>query len=216
MHNRLVSSHPNPFLLRPLHLPPMRPLKHPITRNMIPLPLHILLHPPQHLPVRDARPLQQRRQILPAKMPIWTPMRLPGARLPFRQNFLATIRRIASPPAIAIAPDVAVRVPDVVAILLVEGVVGDEAEGGAPEAQALVERQADALQEEGVLEAAVVFEVGVGAEREVEVLHAEREVCGEGVDGGGGDGGAGEGAVGVGEGRVRGLEGFGEVGEDGG
>lgn len=81
----------------------------------------------------------------------------------------------------------------------------------APEDEAVFEGEADAFEEEGVLEAAEVFEVAVFAEGHVEVAHAEGEVLGEGVDGGGVDGCAGEGAVGVGEGGVGGCEVFGEV-----
>ncbi len=141
-------------------------------------------------------------------------MRLARPRRMFRQDLLARVGGVPPSAPVGVAADVAVGVADVVAVLLVEGVVGDEAEGGAPEAEALVEREADALEEEGVLQAAKVLEVGVGAQGEVEVVHAEGEVGGEGVDGGGGDGAAGEGGVGVGEGGVGREEGFGEVRED--
>ena len=141
-------------------------------------------------------------------------MRLARAGRMFGEDLLARVRGVAASAAVGVAADVAVGVADVVAVLLVEGVVGDEAEGGAPEAQAFVERQADAFEEEGVLQAAEVLEVGVGAKGEVEVVHAEGEVGGEGVDGGSGDGPAGEGGVSVGEGGVGGEEGFGEVRED--
>lgn len=171
MNNRLLRnprhSRTQPLLLSPLHLPPVRPFKHTITSDMKPFPIHILLYPPQHLPIPNPRPLQQRRQILHAEMPIRTAVRLPRAGRMLRQDLLATIRRVAAAPPVRVAADVAVRVPDVVAVFLVEGVVGDEAEGGAPEAQAFVERQADAFEEEGVLQAAEVFEVRVGAEGEV-------------------------------------------------
>jgi len=70
----------------------------------------------------------------------------------------------------------AVRVADVVRVLLVELVGRDDALGelAPPELQALLQRQADALQEEDVLQAAVVLEVVVGLERLVQVAHAHR------------------------------------------
>ena len=142
-------------------------------------------------------------------------MRLATARRMLGQDLLAREGRIA-PPSARIPAHVAVGVADVVAVFLVEGIIGDVPEGGAPEAETLVQTQADALQEKGILEAGVVFEVGVLPQREMQVAHAEGEVRGEGIDGGGGGGGAGEEAVGVGEGGGGGGEGFGEVVEDGG
>ena len=106
----------------------------------------------------------------------------------------------------------------VVAVLLVEGVVRDEAEPFAPEGEAFVEREADALKEEGVLQPAVVLQVRGAAQRAVQVRHAEGEVAGrdEGVDRR-----VAEGRVGAEEGGVRGGGGgvgrgevLGQVGED--
>lgn len=62
-----------------------------------------------------------------------------------------------------------------------------------------------------------MLEVRVAAKGLVQVLHAEGEVLGEGVDGGvvyGGE--AVDVGVGGGVGGVGGVEGVGEVGEDGG
>lgn len=216
MDNRIqLPRRPAPLLLDPLQLPPMRPLKHPITRNMEPLPLHILPHPSQHIPITNPRRLQQARQISNAEMAVRAPMRLARAGGVFSQDLLARERRVAPPAARRVAAHVPVRVPDVVAVFLVEGVVGVGLEGGAPEMDAVVEGEAKAFEEEGVLQAAEVLEMRVLAQGEVQVAHAEGKVRGEGVDGGGGDGGA-EGGVGVGDVCVGRGEVFGEVGEDGG
>lgn len=105
-------------------------------------------------------------------------MAFAGARRVFGQDLLARVRRVASPAAVGVAADVAVRVADVVAVFFVEGVVGDEFEGLAPEDETVFEGEADAFEKEGVLEAAEVFEMRVFAEGGVEVLHAEGEVLG--------------------------------------
>lgn len=216
MHNGIqLPRRPAPLLLDPLQLPLMRPLKNPITRNMEPLPLHILPHPPQHIPITHPRRLQQARQILDAEMAVRASMRLPSTGGVFGQDLLARERRIAPPPPRGVPADVPVRVPDVVAVLLVEDVVGVVLEALPPEEDAVVEGQPEAFEEERVLQPREVLEVRVLAQREVQVAHAEGEVRGEGVDGCGGDGGV-EGGV-----RVRGVcvrrgEVFGEVGEDGG
>lgn len=124
----------------------------------------------------------------------------------FRQNLLTRERTITVSPTITIAADITIDVTDVVAVFLVELVVGDFVEGLAPEEKAFFEVETDAFEEEGVLEAAEVFEVRVAAERAVEVLHAEREGGGEGVDGSGGDVCAGEGGGGCAVGGVWGCE----------
>ncbi len=73
--------------------------------------------------------------------------------------------------------------PDVVFVFLGEGLVGDELERLAPEDQCFFEGEADAFEEEGVLQPTVVFEMTVFAQGGVQVPHAEGEVYGEGVDG---------------------------------
>lgn len=91
-------------------------------------------------------------------------MRLPAPRGVFGQDLLAAEGGVPSAPADRVAADVPVRVPDVVPVFLVEGVVGHELERLAPEDQAVVEAEPDALQEEGVLQTAVVFEVRIPSE----------------------------------------------------
>ena len=77
---------------------------------------------------------------------------------------------------------------DVVAVFLVELVIGVVFEALPPEEDAILQSQADAFQEEGVLQPAEMFQVVVFAQGEVQVAHAEREMRGEGVDAGRGDG----------------------------
>lgn len=187
MHNRIeLRRAPRPLVLDPRNLPLMHPLKHAITRDMEPLRRDVLLHAPQHLSIAHARRLQQSDEIVDAEMAVRTAMRLAGAGWTLRQDALAAEGRIAPAAAVGVAADVAVRVPHVVAVLLVEGVVRRVAEGGAPELKAVLQAEAEAFQEESVLQPAVVLEVRVAPEREVQVAHAEGEVGAEGIDGGGG------------------------------
>lgn len=102
----------------------------------------------------------------------------------------------------------------VVAVFFVELVVGDFAERGTPEDEAFLEVEPDAFEEEGVLQAPEVLEMGIAAERAVQVLHAEREGRGECVDISRGDVGAREGGRGAGVVGIWGGEVLGEVGED--
>lgn len=134
MHNRIqLRSPPRPVPLHPLNVGPVRPIKHPVARDVVPLLLHVLPNPLQHVAVPDARRLQQGRQVIDAEVPVGAPVALPAAGRVLGQNLLAGERRVAAAAADRVATDVAVGVPDVVAVLLVEGVVGDKAEGVAPE-----------------------------------------------------------------------------------
>jgi hypothetical protein len=105
--------------------------------------------------------------------------------------------------------------PDIIFIFLIKNIVCDLAETASPKHQAFFEVKTDAFEEKRVLQPAVVFEMCVAAERAVQVLHAEREGGGKGVDVAGGDVGAGEGGGGAGVVCVGGGEVLGEVGQDG-
>lgn len=143
-------------------------------------------------------------------------MRLAGTWQRLGQDLLARVRRVPSAAAVRVAADVAVRVADVVLVFLVEFVVGHELEGAPPEDDAFFQTEADAFEEERVLQTAVVLEVRVCAQRHVQVLHAEGEVLGECIDCAGVDGReAVDVGVGGGIGGFGGGKGLGEMGEDG-
>ena len=72
---------------------------------------------------------------------------------------------------------------DVVSVFFVEGVVADALESRSPEYQTVFEGEAEAFEEERVLESGKVFEVCGAAQGLVEVAHAEGEVFAELVDG---------------------------------
>ena len=190
---------PAAVLLDALQLGAMRPLEDAVARDVEALLVHVLADAAQHVAVGDARRLQQGGQVVGAEMAVRAPVTLAAAGRVLGQDLLAREGRVpAAAAAQGVAADVAVRVPHVVAVLLGEGVVGDEAEGPPPEEQAVLEREAESLEEERVLQPAEVLQVAVGPEGGVQVAHAEREVRRQAVDGGGGDGRAGEGGV-----RVR-------------
>lgn len=131
------------------------------------------------------------------------------------QNLLAAKGAVAASSPVRVAAHVAVRVTHIVSVVLVELVVGDFVERAAPEHEALLEIQADALEEQRVLQTSEVLEVSVPPEGAVQVGHARREVLGEIVNVGGGDLGAGRGRR---VGRVRRVGGdeiLGEVVQDG-
>jgi hypothetical protein len=120
------------------------------------------------------------------------------------EDLLAAIRAVSTTTTVRVTADLAVHVPHIVLVFFVELVVRDLAERRSPEVQRLVDAEANALQEQRVLQAAIVFEVRVPPERAVEVGHAGGEVLGKVVDIAGCDVGA-----------VR-SEGAGEVGAVGG
>lgn len=222
MHNRIahVLRQRRPLGLDLVQLAPMTPLKHAIARDVKPLPLHILPNALEDLAIPHAHTLEQPDEAVLAVGAIGAPVVLAGAGEGLGEEFLARVGRVTSAAAVRVAADVAVGVPDIVAVFLVEGVVGDELEAVAPEEEAFVEAEPDALEEEGVLEAGEVFEVVVPAELDVEVAHAEGEMGCEGVDGAGRDGSrhrvvAVEGGIRAVCGARRG-EVLGEVFEDGG
>jgi len=144
-------------------------------------------------------------------------VRLTSTRQGLGEEFLAGIRCVAAAATVCVAAHVAVGVADVVFVFFLEFLVGDELEAAAPEDEAFVEAEADAFEEEGVLQTPVVLEMRVVAQSVVQVAHAEGEVLGQCVDAVCGDGGETvDVGVGGGVGGVGRCEGLGEVGEDGG
>lgn len=73
----------------------------------------------------------------------------PGGVL--RQDLLAGERRIASSSPGGVAAHVAIRVPDIVAVFLVESVIGDELESLPPEDEAVLQGQTYPFEEKRVL-----------------------------------------------------------------
>ena len=73
------------------------------------------------------------------------------------ENLLTRVRRVSTASPIVSATDVSVGVTDVVSIFFVESIVGDELERLPPENETILERQADTLQEQCILQTAEVF-----------------------------------------------------------
>ena len=106
------------------------------------------------------------------------------------EDLLTAKRTVSAPAPVRIAANITVHVSDVVLVLLVELVVRHLSKGCPPEEEGLVEGKPDTLQEQGVLQTAVVLEMGVTPQGPVEVSHAGGKVLGEVVDVAGRDLGA--------------------------
>lgn len=121
-------------------------------------------------------------------MAIGAPVGFAGAGGVFGENLLAREGRVAPATADGVAANVTVRVPDVVTVFFIEGVIGDKAEGLAPEEKAVVKGEANPFEEESVLQPAEILQMAVFAKCHVQVSHTEGKMGGESVDGGGVDG----------------------------
>lgn len=78
-------------------------------------------------------------------------MRFARARRMFDEDLLAGKRRIASSSLIGISTNLAIRVPHIVAVLFVKGIVGDVLEALAPEGDAVLESEAETFEKERIL-----------------------------------------------------------------
>ena len=76
-----------------------------------------------------------------------------------REDFLAGERGVASSTAVGVATDVAVSVTDVVSVILLKGIVGHITEALAPKNEAFIHGEADAFEEESILETSVMFQM---------------------------------------------------------
>lgn len=103
-------------------------------------------------------------------------MRLSRTRQWLRKDFLARVRGVPSAATVCVTTHITIHVADIVPVFFCELFVCDEFEGAAPENETFFETETDTFEEEGVLEATVVFEVGVASKNRVEILHAKREV----------------------------------------
>lgn len=142
---------PPPLILGPPDLLLMAPLEHAITRDVESRRGHIIPDAPEDVSIVDPGRLQQGRQVIDAEMPVGTTVALARTRLMLGEDLLAGEGRVAASAPVGVAADVAVGVPDVVPILLVEGVVGDQLEAGPPEQKAFFQVQPERFQEQRVL-----------------------------------------------------------------
>lgn len=94
----------------------------------------------------------------------------------FCEKLLAGKGCVASSSTVAIATHISVGVADVVFVFLAEFLVCDQAERATPELYAVFQGHSHAFEEQRVLKAPVVFEVGSFFEGGLEVGHAEGEV----------------------------------------
>ncbi len=113
--------------------------------------LLVVLYAGQYRPVGDGHALEEGSEVVSVEVSVRAAMCLSRARGVFGQDALAAEGAEATAAAVAVSPDVAIGVADVVAVFFVEGVVCEVPEARAPEDQGLLEREAYALHEERVL-----------------------------------------------------------------
>ena len=133
------------------------PIEYPIAGNMVSLLFYILFHSSQHVSVVDSCGLEQCGQIIDTEMPVGTSMTFATSGWMLGQDFLAGEGGVAAAAPCGVSADLAVCVSDVVAVFLVERVVGNEFESLAPENKTVFQRQADAFEEERVLQTSKMF-----------------------------------------------------------
>lgn len=143
---------PAPIILDLLDLLLVAPLEHPITRYVIPLLADIFPDRLEDIPLVDANSLQNRNEVVRCECAVRTAMCLawPGERL--CQQLLAGVGGISPASAVAVSPDITIRVTNVVSVFFGELVVCHELEAPSPEHYALFQTQADAFQEQCVLQ----------------------------------------------------------------
>lgn len=183
MQNRVeLRAIPSAVLLDLLDLVAVLVLKHAVARNMVPLPLYIVAHLVERLPVVHTRLLEQTNQVVWRESAVGAAVRLARSWQRFRRQLLTRVRRVALATPVGVASYIAVGVANVVAVLLVELLVGDELEAAPPEYETFFQVEADAFEEECVLQTSKMFEVRVLPQRAVKVLHTKGEMLTQGVD----------------------------------
>jgi hypothetical protein len=103
----------------------VRPLKNAVAGNVISLLLDIVSNASQHIPIIDTDGLEESGQIVHTEMTVWAAMCLASSRWMLCQDLLAGKWGISTSTPIGISAYVAIGVPDVVSILLIERVVRD-------------------------------------------------------------------------------------------
>ena len=147
-----VGDGPRALVLGAADLGTVRPVEDAVARDVVLAVADVVAHALQHLAVAHAHPLQHRHQVVRLELLVGAAVVLVlGRRQVLGQDALARVRRVAAAAAVGVAADLAVGVAHVVAVVAVELVVGHVAEGAPPVRQAVVERQADALEEQRVL-----------------------------------------------------------------
>ena len=124
---------PAPLILDLLDLLLVTPLKDPITGYMISLLRHIVLDRLKYISIVDTDTLEHGEKIIRLERAVGAAMGLARPRGRLCKQFLAGIRRVAAATTVCVTSDVAVGVTDVVFVLFLEFLIGDELEAAAPE-----------------------------------------------------------------------------------
>lgn len=136
----------------------------PVAGHVELLPILVLLDSLHHTPIRYTHGLDQSVEVLEIEMTVRAAVRLPSAGRVLREDLLTAERAVTSSSAIRVPADISVGVADVVLVVFVELIIGYLVEAAAPEHEALLQVETQALQEQCVLQTTVVFEMSVSAE----------------------------------------------------
>lgn len=125
----------------------MRKVDLPVARHVKLLLVLVFLDALNDRSIGDTHTLYQRRQIVHIEMSVWTSVSFAWTGRVLGEDLLATKGAITTTPAIRITTHIAVYVPNIVSVFLVERLVIDLAEAASPENQTLLEIKSDALEE---------------------------------------------------------------------
>ena len=128
-----IGGAPRAVVLDLFDLALVRPFEDAVARDVVALLGHVFLDRLQHVAVVHARALQYRCEVVGREGPVWTAVGLAGPWKWLRQELLTRVGCVASSAPVGVASNVAVRVPDVVFVFLLELVVCHELEGAPPE-----------------------------------------------------------------------------------
>ena len=88
-------------------------------------------------------------------------MTFPTAGWMLSQDFLAGKGRVSSSSASCVTTNVAIGMPDIVPVFLIEGVIRNKLEGLTPENKTVLQCQPNTFEEQGVLQSPEMLEMAV-------------------------------------------------------
>ena len=132
-----IGGGPVSALLALLNFVSVSMFKDTVAGDMVPLSANVLGNTSQDIPVHDAGALEQRREVVRTEVSIWAAVAFATTRRVLSQYFLTRKGRITPATPIGVAPNITIRMPDVVAVLFVECVIGDFVKRLSPEDDAV-------------------------------------------------------------------------------
>lgn len=136
----------------------------------------VLFYTPNGTTVIDAHSFHQLRQVLETEVPVRATVCLTRSRWVLCEDLLTAEWAVPVAAPVRVPANIAIGVPDVVPVVFVELIIRNLVEGLPPKRQTLLQIQSNTLQEQRVLQATKVLEVGVATEGPVKVRHAGWEM----------------------------------------